>query len=227
MPADDGSYYRTVLARLDGYFEASPPAEPTLLSQARDPLEALLLTLLSQATTDKQAAQVFASLREAYPRWSDLYRVPEPELQGLLRPAGLERQRSGYLRGILARLQSEPAFWDQVREASAPAAQKLLEELPGVEPKTAAVVLLFAFGQPVFPVDTHIRRVLERLGRIPLGQDAAQAQRHLAGLVPADAARGLHLQLIRLGREVCRSRKPRCPVCPLRDHCPYPERSTW
>lgn len=222
MPDDGGGFFRTVLARLDRHFG---PSQPGLLSLAQDPLEALVLTLLSQSTSDQQAARVFASLREAYPCFSDLGRIPEQELQDLLRPAGLERERAGYLRGVLGHLERDPDFWLRVREASTPAAQALLEELPGVGPKTAAVVLLFAFGQPVFPVDTHIRRVLERLERIEPGKDAAHAQRHLAGLVPAEADRELHLQLIRLGREVCRSRQPHCRACPLRDLCPYPERS--
>jgi endonuclease-3 len=95
-----------------------------------------------------------------------------------------------------------------------------LKNLPGVGPKTAACVLLFACGKPVLPVDTHVHRVSRRLGLIGSRTDAAKAHDELAPLVPARRVLDFHVQLIRHGRARCRARNPECEDCPLRDLCP-------
>ena len=91
---------------------------------------------------------------------------------------------------------------------------------PGVGKKTAGIVMLFSFGRPYFPVDTHIRRVLTRVGLVePSGDPHDQANAVLPPDAPLMAA--LHLQIIRLGREICHPRRPECSRCPIRDECAW------
>ncbi len=96
-----------------------------------------------------------------------------------------------------------------------------LTRIAGVGPKTASIVLLFSFQQPLFPVDTHIHRVTKRLGWIPQNASAEKAHELLRIAVPARLNYRLHLDLIRFGREICQARRPRCEVCPLTDLCAY------
>jgi endonuclease-3 len=92
--------------------------------------------------------------------------------------------------------------------------------LPGVGPKTAAVVLSFSLGRDAMPVDTHVHRVTTRLGLVPPKVSAERADRILHELVPEGLRTPLHVALIRLGREICKAPIPRCRICPLNDICP-------
>ena len=92
--------------------------------------------------------------------------------------------------------------------------------MPGVGPKTAAVVLSFALGRDAMPVDTHVHRVATRLGLIPPKASAERADRVLHDLVPDGMRTPLHVAFIRLGREICKAPTPRCRQCPLKDLCP-------
>jgi endonuclease-3 len=107
-----------------------------------------------------------------------------------------------------------------------PEARKYLTSFPGVGVKTANIVLLFSFGKEAFPVDTHILRVTKRLGLVPPSADLSRAALLLEPHVPRGEAAPLHINLIRLGREVCRPRDPRCPECPLLPVCPEGRRRT-
>jgi endonuclease-3 len=95
----------------------------------------------------------------------------------------------------------------------------------GVGPKTAAIVMLFSLKKPAFPVDTHIYRVTGRLGLRPTSMSVEGAHLYLAGLFHPETYGPAHLNLIRLGREICQARKPNCPACPVRDLCEYPNKS--
>ena len=99
-------------------------------------------------------------------------------------------------------------------------ARAYLTSLPGVGPKTAAVVLSFALGRDAIPVDTHVHRVSKRLGLVPPNVSAERADRLLHELVPDGLRTPLHVALIRLGREICKAPTPRCRQCPLKDLCP-------
>ena len=99
-------------------------------------------------------------------------------------------------------------------------ARAYLTSLPGVGPKTAAVVLSFALGRDAIPVDTHVHRVSQRLGLIPANTSAEKADRMLHDLVPDGLRTPLHVALIRLGREICKAPTPLCRQCPLNDLCP-------
>lgn len=188
-----------------------------------DPLEVLVRTILSQNTSDRNRDQAYAALRARFPRWEDILAAPEEEVAEAIKPAGLFRQRARRIREVLSRIQKERGTLslDFLAELSDADAEKWLLSLPGVGKKTAYVVLLFAFGREKFPVDTHIARVTKRLG---LWDGRGDPHDALAPLIPAGRAYRLHLNLIRLGREICRPRKPRCTQCPLLELCQYGKR---
>lgn len=189
----------------------------------RDPLDTLVETVLSQHTSDLNSGRAFASLKRAFPSWSAAAAAPAPRIEQAIRGGGLARVKSRTIKRLLAQVKEREGRYDlgRLRRLRAPAASETLSGLAGVGPKTRACVLLFACGQAAFPVDTHVHRIVRRLGLVDDGATAARAQEALEPLVPRASALPLHLNLIRLGREVCRPREPRCPVCPLRAVCAH------
>lgn len=196
-PAAVRRHVRTVLGRLRKRFgELLPP-------RRSDPLEELVLTVLSQHTSDLNAERSFASLRAAFPTWEDV--VEAPRIQAILRE--IHERRGAFDLSYLRELKDEDARAELV-------------SLPGVGPKTAAVVLSFSLSRDAMPVDTHVHRVTRRLGWIPATASAERADRILHELIPAGLRTELHVALIRLGREICKAPIPRCRQCPLKDICP-------
>jgi endonuclease-3 len=100
-------------------------------------------------------------------------------------------------------------------------ARAWLTKFNGVGPKTAAIVLCFSLGKPAFPVDTHVYRVTGRIGLRPERMTVEQAHPHLEGLFPPETYYAAHLNLIRLGREICTARRPYCEKCPIVNLCDY------
>jgi endonuclease-3 len=152
--------------------------------------------------------------------------APEEEILAAIRPAGLGPQKAPRIRAVLCRIEDERGRieLDFLRGMEPAAVRAWLTALPGVGPKTAAIVMLFSLGMPAFPVDTHVHRVSGRLGLRPERMPADAAHDHLAGLFAPEQYAEAHLLLIRLGREICRARTPDCPHCPLRRVCPFPRR---
>jgi endonuclease-3 len=189
----------------------------------RDPLDTLVETVLSQHTSDLNSGRAFASLKQTFPSWSGAAGAPAPRIERAIRVGGLARVKSRTIKHLLAQVREREGRYDlsRLRRLRPPAAREALSGLPGVGPKTRACVLLFACGQAAFPVDTHVHRIVRRLGLVGAEATAARAQDALEPLVSRAAALPLHLNLIRLGREVCRPREPRCPVCPLRGVCAH------
>jgi endonuclease-3 len=189
----------------------------------RDPLDTLVETILSQHTSDLNSGRAFAALKTAFPTWARAARAPQAALEDAIRVGGLARVKSVTIRRLLAEVKRREGAYalTGLRRLRQEAARERLSGLPGVGPKTRACVLLFACGRPAFPVDTHVHRIVRRLGLVPDRASAGAAQDVLEPVVPARHALPLHLNLIRLGREVCRPREPRCPVCPLRPVCAY------
>jgi endonuclease-3 len=189
----------------------------------RDPLDTLVETVLSQHTSDVNSGRAFESLKRAFPSWSAAAGAAAPRIERAIRVGGLARVKSRTLKRLLSQVKEREGRYDltRLRRLSGTAARETLGGLAGVGPKTRACVLLFSCGQAAFPVDTHVHRIVRRLGLVPEGASAAKAQDALEPLVPRASALALHLNLIRLGREVCRPREPRCPACPLRPVCAY------
>jgi len=207
---------RTVLHRLEKrYGELVPP-------RRSDPLEELTLTVLSQHTSDVNAERAFGMLRAAFPSWEDVVRAPTHSLADAIRSGGLADTKAPRIQAILREIEDRRGAFDlsYLAGLSDEEARAELVSLPGVGPKTAAVVLSFALGRDAMPVDTHVHRVTRRLGLVPPKISAERADRILHELVPEGLRTPLHVALIRLGREICKAPTPRCAICPLRDICP-------
>jgi endonuclease-3 len=205
-----------VLARLEAAYGRPRNHE------RRDPLDELVLTVLSQNTNDRNRDRAYAALRERYPRWEDVLGASDAAVARAIRAGGLANQKARRIRRILARIRRERGALDLgfLRRWPARRAADYLASFTGVGEKTVNCVLLFSLGKAAFPVDTHIHRLAIRLGFAPPAADAADVHRILGGLVPARDYYPAHLNLIRHGREVCRARRPDCPRCPLARICP-------
>lgn len=204
-----------VLRRLTRRF--GPREKPRL-----PPLDELILTILSQSTTDANRDRAWAALRETFPTWEAVLESGREELEEVIRPAGLAGQKARAIRGALARLIEDrgEASLDHLTAMTDEEALEYLTGFYGVGLKTAACVLCFSLRRDVLPVDTHVHRVAGRLGWILPRKDPTSAHELLAERVAPGDRFPLHLQLITLGRETCRARDPRCPECPLEDLCP-------
>ena len=187
------------------------------------PMDQLVSTILSQNTNDTNRDRAFLALCRRFSSWEEV-RDAEPEtVIEAIRPAGLANQKGPRIQEVLREITRQRGSLDLDFLSGLPPEQALswLLSFKGVGPKTASIVMLFSFGKPAFPVDTHIYRVTGRLGLRPARMSVEQAHGFLAELFPSDTYYVLHLNLIRLGREICRARKPNCPICPLRQVCEY------
>ena len=186
------------------------------------PLDELVLTILSQNTSDRNCERAYAAMRERFPTWEEVRDAPTAELEDVLRPGGLAAQKAPRIQAVLAELsQDGRPHLDWLGGLTPAEAIARLVALPGVGPKTASCVLLFSLDVPVMPVDTHVHRVALRLGLIPAGTTADQAHAILTELVPAARMLEAHLLLIAHGRATCAARRPRCDGCVLVDGCPH------
>ena len=186
------------------------------------PLDELVLTILSQNTSDRNCERAYAAMRERFPTWEEVRDAPTAELERVLRPGGLAAQKAPRIQAVLQRAlgQDGRPHLDWLGGLAPAEAIARLVALPGVGPKTASCVLLFSLDVPVMPVDTHVHRVAGRLGLIPAGTGAGPAHALLTELVPAERMLEAHLLLIAHGRATCTARRPRCGECVLLDLCP-------
>ncbi|MHB0987865.1 MAG: endonuclease III domain-containing protein [Bellilinea sp.] len=186
-------------------------------------IDELVSTILSQNTNDRNRDVAFFALKNAFPDWEAVRDAAPQAVIAVIRPAGLANQKGPRIQAALQQISAERGSLDLtfLKEWPAEQAHAWLTAFKGVGPKTAAIVLQFALGIPAFPVDTHIYRVSGRLGLRPPKITVEQAHVHLAKLFPPEEYGPAHLNLIRLGREICHARKPNCPVCPLQDVCDY------
>ena len=187
-----------------------------------DAVAELVLTVLSQNTADTNSGRAFIQMMRRYPSWEAIAAAPTAELIATIQRGGLAPQKAPRIQAILRAVGERSPGWDLqfLREMPFEEARAWLRALPGVGPKTAACVLLFALGLPAMPVDTHVERVSKRLGLIPEKTTAEQAHGLLESLVlPADYYR-FHMLLIKHGRRTCIARRPACGRCPLAAECP-------
>lgn len=186
------------------------------------PLDELVSTILSQNTNDINRDKAFQALVAHFPTWEAVRDAPEQAVVAAIRPAGLANQKGPRIQKVLQEITAQRGelSLEFLKQLSAQEASDWLQQFHGVGPKTAAIVLQFSLGKPAFPVDTHIYRVSGRLGLRPEKMTADQAHPHLAAQFSPETYYAAHLNIIRLGREICHARRPACPVCPLRDVCP-------
>jgi endonuclease-3 len=187
------------------------------------PVDELVSTILSQNTNDTNRDRAYHSLRRQFPTWEDVRTAKPAAVVAAIRSAGLANQKGPRIQKVLNDILDERGSLDLsfLRELPLDEARAWLMKFKGIGPKTAAIVLLFSLGRPAFPVDTHIYRVTGRIGLRPEKMTVEQAHLHLENLFPPDTYTAAHLNLIRLGREICSPRNPACPRCPLNDICNY------
>ncbi|MFZ5820435.1 MAG: endonuclease III domain-containing protein [Chloroflexota bacterium] len=187
------------------------------------PVDELVSTILSQNTNDTNRDRAFESLRAKFPGWESVRDADANDVIAAIRPAGLANQKGPRIQKVLREITAERGSLDLsfLQDLPLEEARAWLTRFNGVGPKTAAIVLCFSLGRPAFPVDTHIYRVSGRIGLRPEKMTVEQAHPHLERLFPPQAYYAAHLNLIRLGREVCAARKPACPACPVRALCAY------
>jgi endonuclease-3 len=192
----------------------------------RNPLPALdelVSTILSQNTNDTNRDRAFDALITKFPTWGEVRDADSQQVIDAIRPAGLANQKGPRIQNILKEITKQRGSLDLsfLSDMSTDDARQWLLQFKGVGPKTAAIVLQFSLGKPAFPVDTHIYRVTGRLGIRPEKMNTEQAHEFLAGILPEETYYPAHLNLIRLGREICQARNPKCQQCPLNNMCDY------
>lgn len=192
----------------------------------RNPLPAideLVSTILSQNTNDVNRDRAFDALRAKLPTWEQVRDAKENNVIEAIRPAGLANQKGPRIQQVLKAITKERGNLDLsfLKEMSVEDARAWLTKFNGVGPKTAAIVLCFSLGMPAFPVDTHVYRVTGRIGLRPERMTVEGAHPHLESLFPPETYYAAHLNIIRLGREICTARKAFCEKCPILKLCDY------
>lgn len=214
---------------------APPPWTPAELIQILDeaygrapqqvsnePVFELVLTLLSQHTSDLNSGVAMHRLWEAFPGWDAVLAAPVEAVEDAIRPGGLAPTKSRRLHALLAEVRERRPDWDLefLRDLPLEEAKAWLTSLPGVGPKTAACVLLFSLERPALPVDTHVERVSKRLGLVPPKMPADKAHAVLEAMLTPEQVYAFHVDLIQHGRRTCHARGPKCNICPLESRCP-------
>ncbi len=187
------------------------------------PIDELVSTILSQNTNDVNRDVAFDALVDKFPTWEAVRDADLDEVVEAIRPAGLANQKGPRIQQVLKQITEMRGDLDIsfLEDYTPGEATEWLLQFKGVGPKTAAIVLQFSLGLPAFPVDTHVHRITGRLGLRPVKMNADKTHTHMEALLPPETYYPAHLNLIRLGREICQARKPKCPECPLKDLCDY------
>ncbi|MEK7281951.1 MAG: endonuclease III [Chloroflexota bacterium] len=188
-----------------------------------DPLSELISCVLSQNTSDKNSRPAFQELKARFPRWEDMAQASPDEIASAIRRGGLANVKAPRLKHLLQEIHKRRGALNLsfLSELPIAEAKAWMTSLPGVGPKTAAVVLLFSFDKPALPVDTHVYRVSQRLGLFNSKLSPEKAQAVLEGMVSPQDYYAFHVLLIEHGRQVCRARQPLHTRCVLADDCPY------
>jgi len=188
----------------------------------RDPVSELILTILSQHTSDTNSRRAFDKLISDFRTWDDVLNANPDDIAQSIWNAGLARVKAPRIKAILQMVLQRRGSLDLAFLAELPLdeAKLWLEQLPGVGPKTAGCVLLFSLGIPALPVDTHVHRVAKRLGLIDAKTSADKAHQLLEPLIPPQQIYSFHINMIEHGRQVCGAQNPKCDKCVLEAGCP-------
>jgi endonuclease III len=213
-----------------------------------DPTSELILTILTQNSADVNAEVAFEALRRAYPSglepvahnpgagwggvglpdgappdWGAVELAPLPELTDVIRPGGLANQKAPRLQATLRTIREERGDYSLkfLGDMSALEARAWLTQIDGIGKKTASILLLFCFGQPLFPIDRHIERILLRVGLLPRKATLDEAHDLFLGVFQPDEMYEAHVNLIQHGRKVCHAQRPDHDACPLRPRCRF------
>ncbi|HEX8176253.1 MAG TPA: hypothetical protein VF543_14145 [Pyrinomonadaceae bacterium] len=192
-------------------------------SRSSDPLDMLVKIILSQATSDTNSHRTFAALKKRFPTWDAALRARASTIADTIRSGGLSNQKAQVIKEILRQIRQEHGTLDLsfLHDFDEEAATDYLKQFRGIGPKTIACTLLFACRKEVFPLDTHIFRVLRRVGLIPQKCTDQRAHQIMNRTVPKGKFYSFHVNLIRHGRALCRPREPLCERCPIVEYCDY------
>ncbi len=185
-------------------------------------LDELIFTVLTQHTSDLNAERAYDSLRKLLPTWGEVIEADTITVADAIRRGGLANQKSVRIQKILVEILKRLGHFELEFLANLPLEEtrSWFTSLPGVGPKTAAVVMAFSLKMPAFPVDTHIHRVSKRLGLIDQKITADKAHPIMESLIPENDRYDMHVLLITHGRQICKARVPQCEACPLSKECP-------
>ncbi len=208
-----------IIELLDGEYGTLP------WRPAGDPIAELVLTLLSQNTSDSNSGRAFIRLLNEFPDYESLLDADVKKIEKAIQPGGLAPTKAPRMQEMLREVWNRRDSFDLtfLQDMPLDEARGWLRSLPGVGPKTAACVLLFALGMPALPVDTHVHRVAKRLGLVPEKSTPEQASELLEPMLEPKQVYPFHIQLIKHGRRTCSARKPKCGECPLASWCPSAE----
>jgi endonuclease-3 len=217
---DEGATVEQVLLLLKGEYG------PVRYSPHSDPVSQLVGTVLSQHTSDKNSGRAFRRLKETFGTWEEVAEGDVTLIAKSIEVGGLGRTKAPRIKAILRQIISERGSLDLefLRDMPLAEAKAWLRKLPGIGPKSAAIVLCFSLGMPAMPVDTHVFRVARRLGFLGTKTTPEQAHEVLEEIVPPEKVYPFHVLLIRHGRQVCKARRPFCMRCVLGDICPSRDR---
>ncbi|MDE2485440.1 MAG: endonuclease III [candidate division NC10 bacterium] len=187
-----------------------------------NPLDDLILAILSQKTGDTNSCRAFQTLRQVLPTWEQAHRAPESAVAEAIGSAGLAQYKAARIKAILRQIYRVQGHFDLtfLRDVSVEEATAFLGRLNGISSKTVARLLLVSLGKPVFPVDAHIRRVACRLGLVSLTLTPKKIQAALQSMVPLPLLFPMHVNLEQLGQKTCKMPTPLCDDCPLSKLCP-------
>jgi endonuclease-3 len=220
-PYGSPAHISLALDRLDEAYghESSPPD----IYATGEPLDGLILTLLSQNTNDRNRDMAYDALREKFPSWAGVASASTPEIARAIKSAGLGDTKAERMKEILSRIEKDfgshslaaMKSWDAAR------VREYLSNLRGIGPKTVACVMVFDLGLPAFPVDTHVARISRRLGWAEMKSPPERIQDFLESVVPPERCGGGHLNMIEHGRKICHARGPKCSECVARYICKF------
>lgn len=186
------------------------------------PLDEVVFTILSQNTTDTNRDRAWAGLWQRFDSWEEIANARVDKIAGAIKVGGLHKVKAARIKAILRQIERERGGFDldHLEGLDIEQARRELKKYKGVGEKSINCILLFSLGHPAFPVDTHVHRILRRLGIIE-SRDLAKANRDVQQYVPDEIAYPLHMNVIRYGREVCQAQRPKCWSCDIEDLCGY------
>jgi len=196
--------------------------EPELRTHG-DPMTELVLTILSQNTSDGNSGRAFMRLTSRFPTWETVKAADPAQIEDAISIGGLAKVKTPRIKRVLEDVWEQRGSFDLAFLGEMPLddAKSWLTALPGVGPKTAACVLMFGLGRPALPVDTHVHRVSQRLGLVPNKATAEKSHDLLEAILEPDDVYPFHISLIKHGRRICHAQRPKCDECPLLDGCPF------
>ena len=191
-----------------------------------NPIDALIATILSQNTNDKNSYQAYKNLKKKYKSWQELADAPRNKIEQTIKVAGLGKQKSAAIKNFLVTLKKNNGSLNlqYIKKMSDKEILNELTSIKGIGVKTASCVLLFSLDRNVCPVDTHVHRTLNRISLVKTKTPDKTFEK-INGKLPEGIAHQFHTNLIKLGREICKPAKPLCTLCPLLKICKFEKKN--